>query len=492
MARGGGLNLVSAGFSHLAEFGLSLVLARLLGASDLGVYWQSFALLSLLGLLSLSGIGAALTRFVAVYRAERDPGGVRGTVRLGLSVTVSVSVILGFCLFTISDWLASVAFDDSSLASPLRFVAATLPAVAFTNAALGATKGFKTMKPFAFIHLLLEPALRVALTISLLVLGMGLRGAMTALAVSYVVAAVAAAVALRRLMGRPVARATYRPRQLFSFSVLSWLASLASSGLLWADTILIGIFLSSRDVGIYNVATRLVLLASFVMLPINSSFAPRIADLYQRGWTETLSRAYAAATSWIVRLSLPGFIVIALFTSDLLRFFGPVFGVGVGVTVVLAAGKLIDAGTGPCAMMLNMSGRPVLNMADNIVVLVVNVVLNVVLIPIYGIVGSAIAWAISLALVNIARVLQVRMIMSMWPFGLGVVKGLLAGGASLAAGALVRVSAPDQVSFPAGLVTVTIVYCGLIVLFGLTDEDRLIFTMIKTRRGATDVGGSGG
>ncbi len=479
MARGGSLNLVSSVFSHVADLALSLIIARELGRSIVGVYWEAYAILALLSLIAVSGTGAALTRFVAVYRAENDPGGVRGTVRLGLAVTMGVSLLVGTCLWFAAGWLAVTAFDDELLVMPLRFTAITLPLVAFTHAALGATKGFKTMKPWAFIHFILEPLLRLTLAGVLFAQGLGLLGAMIALLGSHLAGAFASAVALRRLMGRTVAPARYRPRQLFSFSIVSWMASLASSGLTWADTILLGIYLSSGDVGVYNVATRVVVLASFVMIPITSSFAPRIAALHQQGRTETLRRTYAVATSWIVRLSLPGFIVIWLFPRDLLSIFGPGFATGAAVTVVLATGKFVDAGTGPCALMLNMSGRPAINMADNIMVLALNVAFNIWLIPIYGIIGSAVAWAIALALVNFARVIQVWQTLGMWPFGAGTAKGLCAGGGTLVAGLAVRLSAPPDLAFMLGIAAVVLVFVGLSLVFGPTADDRMLLNTLR-------------
>jgi O-antigen/teichoic acid export membrane protein len=408
MARGGGLNLAGAAFSQLSLLITSVVLARWLGRADLGVYWQSYALLSLLGLLSLGGFGVAATRFVAVHRAEGDDGALRGTLRLALGVSVAVALALAAVLYAAAPWLSDRVFNDSRLLVALRFVALMLPAVAFLDVSLAATKGFKTMKAFALIGFVFEPALRVALTTLLVLLGAGLPGAMAALAVSTLAAAFLAGRELRRLVGPGEVRPSYRPRELLGFSLISWMASLATGGLIWADTILLGIYLPSDQVGLYNVATRVVVLASFVMAPINASFAPRIADLYHRSQTDTLRRTYAVATTWIVRLSLPAFIVLTLFPREVLAMFGPEFSVAAAVTIVLALGKLIDAATGPCAMMLNMSGRPALNMTDNVTALLLNIGLNLWLIPRYGIFGSAVAWAVALGLVNLARVIQVR------------------------------------------------------------------------------------
>jgi capsular exopolysaccharide synthesis family protein len=474
LARGGGLNLIGAACNQLGGFGITMLVARELGRAQLGRYAQAYALMALLSLMSLSGLRTGMMRFVAIHRAERDPGAVRGVVRLGIGLTTGAALLLAVGLYVAAPWLARVTFHDEHLALALRFVAMTLPSLALTDSALAATQGYRTMKPYALIGLMFEPLARLGLTALLLSRGTGLRGAMAALMASNGIAAVLAVVALYRLLGAPTMPTRYSLRQLFRFSMVSWMAQLATTGLIWADTVLLGIFLSSDKVGVYNVATRLVTLATFVMPAINSSFGPRIADLYHRGQTDSLRRAYAAATSWILRLSLPAFVALIVFPGDLLGVFGRGFRVGATVTVILAIGKLIDAGTGPCGLMLNMSGRPLWNMIDNFAVLGLNIALNLVLIPRYGIVGSAVAWAISLGVVNVARLVQVWVALRMLPFDLGVLRGFVAGIGAFLAALLVRRWLEPPIEVPAGLAAIAGCYLLLVMLLGLSAEDRLV------------------
>jgi O-antigen/teichoic acid export membrane protein/Mrp family chromosome partitioning ATPase len=480
-ARGGTLNLLGAICNQVALLGVTMLIARRLGRIDLGVYTQAYAFLSLLGTLSLTGLSTGLTRFVAVHLAERDPGAVRGTVRFGLTVSTMAAATLGATLFVAMPWLVQTVFDEPRLAMPLRLVALTLPTTAFTNSALAATQGYRTMKPFALIGLIFEPVVRLGLVALLLLLGAGLPGVMVALLASNLGAAVLAALALRRVMGPPTAPATYRPRELLAFSTMSWLAGLASSGLLWADVLLLGMLGNSGQVGVYNVAARLVLLATFVMVPINAAFAPRIADLYHRGRMDSLRHSYGLAGSWIIRLSLPAFVLLLVFPRDLLALFGRGFAVGASVTMLLAVGKFVDAATGSCGMVLNMSGRPRLNLLNNAVGLALNIALNLVLIPRYGIVGSAVAWAVSLCLINLARVLQVWLELRMLPFEAATAKGLVAGVLAFVAAVAVRVLVERPAQLPVGAVVVAVVYLGAILLQGLTPEDRLVLGALLRR-----------
>lgn len=483
LARGGSLNLVGAVCNQVALFAITAALARELGRQELGRYALCYAMLSMLGLLSLCGFRSALTRFIAMSLADDDAARLRGTVRLGMGLSIVSSVVLGAALAAAAGPLAAV-FHDPGLATGIRLTALTLPAATFSDAALAATQGWRTQRPFTLIGRVYEPVARLVLTIVALLLGMGLTGVFWALVVgAWTAAALAARSLWVRLRATSRARPTFATRAIFSFSMVSWASTLASTGLIWADTLLLGRLTTTDDVGVYNVATRLVTLAVFVMAPINAAFAPQIAHLHHRGDTAGLARTYTAATTWIVRLSLPAFVVLAVFPSDLLRLFGKEYAVGAAVTAILAFGQLVNAATGPCGTVLNMSGRVALNMVNNSVVLVANVALNLWLIPRYGIVGAAIAWSVSLGAVNLARVIQVRTIVGITPLDAGVAKAGLAAVAAAVAALVVRVTVhqPDARTV-VGLAVVVVVYLGATLALGFSASDRLVIRSVTRAR----------
>jgi O-antigen/teichoic acid export membrane protein len=130
-----------------------------------------------------------------------------------------------------------------------------------------------------------------------------------------------------------------------------------------------------------------------------------------------------------------------------------------------------------------MSGRVALNMWDNLAALVLNVLLNLWLIPAYGIVGAAVAWAVSLAVVNVARVVQVRSLIHALPVSRGMVSGFLAGVAALGAGFGVRALLPAGFgTLVVGLVAIVVVYAGAVLALGLSREDRMVLRTLVRRR----------
>jgi O-antigen/teichoic acid export membrane protein len=485
MARGGGGNLVGAAVGQLAGFIIVLVLARAMGLEDVGRYAQCYAVLSLAGLLALSGFRAGLTRFVAVHLADDDAAAVRGTVRLGLLVSAGGAAVLGAALAGAAPWLAE-RLHDPGLTPGLRLVGLALPATTILEAALAATRGWRSQRAFTLIGQIYEPVCRLVLTVLALLAGWGIGGAYWAIVVGTWSAAVLALMALgRRLRSLPAGPPTYRPRQLFGFSTVSWVSSLSSTGLIWLDTLLLGFF-GYADIGVYTVATRLVTLAVFVLAPLNAAFAPHLAHLYHRGQMAEVRQGYGAVTGWIVRLSLPAFAALLVFPGELLRLFGGAFAIGAAVTTVLAVGQLVNAATGPCGTVLNMSGRVSVNMWDNVAALLLNLVLNLWLIPAYGIVGAAVAWAVSLAAVNVARVLQVRSLIGALPVTAGLLKGLAAGAAAVVAGLLLRPVLPHGVAgLAAGLTAIVVVYLATVLALGLDGDDRMVLrTLLHRRRAA--------
>lgn len=476
MARGGGLNIVGTVLSQASMFLVVAMLAVFEGSAGVGRYSQAFAVLVIMSLFALVGFQTTLTRFVAFHRAEQDEDTLRGTIRLGVAFPTLVATALGVALYLTADQIAAV-LGQPVLASPLRYVSVALPFSVYMKTALAATQGFKSMREFVGVSLILEPGTRLVVTGVLLLAGYGLSGAMLALVSSNVLGAVLAWRALRRRirhLAQSVGHPRYQIRALARFTVVTWVASLATNALLWADVLIIGVLLQAEAVGVYQVATRVVTLATFVMVPITSAFAPRMADFYRRGRFMVLHKTYGVATSWIVRLSLPAFVVLIIFPYEVLAVFGGEFAGAAIVTVILAVGKLVDAFTGPCGMMLNMSDRPGLNAINNVVAVAGNIALNVLLIPQHGIVGAAWAWTITLVVLNVARLIEVGILLRMVPSDPGTWRALVAIAPAATAGYGLGLVLDGTAGLFAGGLTIGAVYAVLVAALGLTDEDRLI------------------
>lgn len=475
LARGGGLSLVTMIFNQAVRLLITLVIGRVLGEAAVGRFYQAFAFHELLALFAAAGFKLALTRYVAIHRSRDDDGALKGVLRLGFAVPTGIAFAIAGVLALAAAPLSVGVFDDPQLSRLLLLVALVLPASVFTDVVLAATQGYGTMRPSALVGFVLEPALRLSLSLGAIALGWGVAGAMGALVVTNMLAAVVAWFWFRHLSGTISAAPAYRFRELFAFSRQTWGSSMATYALIWFDTLLLGALDTSGSVGVYQVASRIVLLGAVFIIPLGSALAPRIARFHEEGKQELVLSTYRMISAWVLRLGVPFFLVLLFFPEPLLRLFGSQFVAGATATSVLAIGGLFNAVTGPTDVVLAMCGRPGLVLVNNVSTLALNIVLNLLFIPLWGVNGAAIAWTASLVYMNVLFLIQIQLTLRVNPFGKPFVKTGLAGVVALVA-ALVLDSDRAMIS---DMVIVFAAYLGMIVFLGFDNEERIAMRALR-------------
>ena len=169
-----------------------------------------------------------------------------------------------------------------------------------------------------------------------------------------------------------------------------------------ADILMLGWLAHPEDVGVYRVAVQGSLLVSFVLAAVNLVIAPQIARLHTQGRHAALQRLL----TWSARASLVGSLPIALafwFIGRLLleRLFGSAFASAYWALAILTFGQMVNVAMGSVGSVLNMTGHERESAIGSTAAACVNVALNAILIPTFGINGAAIAGAISMTLWNV-------------------------------------------------------------------------------------------
>lgn len=176
----------------------------------------------------------------------------------------------------------------------------------------------------------------------------------------------------------------------------------------WLDTFVLGIYESSKTVGIYDLSLRIAILTSFVLQAINSILAPKLANSYLNKDMDTFNKLISASTKLNFFLTLIIVLAIILLNDLIFGFFGEEFKSGKNLLIILCLGQLVNSISGPVAVILQMTGYQ--KNYQNIVLfaLLLNIVLNFTLTPIYGAVGAAIATVISMSSWNLLGALTIK------------------------------------------------------------------------------------
>jgi len=188
---------------------------------------------------------------------------------------------------------------------------------------------------------------------------------------------------------------------------LLWVASM-NLVMGWTDILVLGIWTDAATVGVYGVATRIAALTAFILVAVNSVTAPRFATLHAQNDHRGLERLAQRSACWMLLAVLPIILFLLLFPKLILGFFGTDFVGGESLLRVLALGQLVNVAMGSVGYLLMMTGYERL-MRNNIVFSAfLNLVGNLVLVPIFGAIGAAISTAFSLAFMNLVSFLLVN------------------------------------------------------------------------------------
>ncbi len=427
--------MVSIGGSLLSaviSFALVFIATNELGKEQAGVLLLAVALFNIVTRIALMGTATGLVRYISQARATDTGGDIPNLLRWALLPVALLGTVLAGLLLLFAPQLASLLANDADpaqLEQSLRIAAPFLPAAALMFALLGATRGFSKVRPTVMIDRIGRPVLQLVAVLVALAVGANAVGWTVAWLAPYVVAMVFAGIGLHQLRGQQASgghSSELTRKSFWSFTRPQWGVDFLRVMVRWQDTLLIGILLGPGEAAIYSAVTRLVKLASMVNQSLVETVTPQISEALAQDDMPKAERLYQASTAWLVVGVFPVYLTSALYAGPLAAIFGEEFRAGATALVILSIGRLLGTATGPVEAVLTMSGRSGTNLGNQIGSLVVNIALTLILVPIIGLPGAALAWVASILVNNYAPFFQVRKATGLHPFGTATIRATIA------------------------------------------------------------------
>lgn len=385
---------------------LSIVLARSLGADGYGTYAYAFAIMGLLLVVAEAGIPMLLMRETAASDGNREWGLLRGALIRGKQYVSIISVIVSVfglsTLWLLGDQLSKELFQTIFLMLIL------VPVMAVVKTIAHIIRGLRYAVVGMTIDMLLHPVLVLIIVSFLFIVEPKLRDPQYAMA-AQVTAAVIVLIVSIQLLNR------YLPENVRTcspeFQNIKWFKSsipflaIGAVGLIYykTDILMLGWFHPPSEVGVYQVAVQGSMLVAFPVHAIGNVIAPLFARLSGQGDIWKLQDVTRAAARIVVLFSLPIVAVFVLFGGALAALvFGDDFESAHMPLAILALGQLGMTFFGFAGFLLNMTGNERCAAKILIISASMNVVLNIALVPPYGVVGAAIATAISTGFLHVS------------------------------------------------------------------------------------------
>lgn len=414
-------------FGQAARFGFNLVVGRLFGAEVLGNYALVIALIQIAEVVALAGMDVGLLRYLNLYAADHQRQ--RTVIATSMGIGLLFSSIAALLLLFGSGMIATMVGGTARFQMMLCSYAAALPFSVTMLVSGHAVQGFSRLRPKIMATQIFSPLLLLLLTALLKLLF----NTELALYLPFFLSVMFSACWLFLKLG---AVTPFRFRDMFrlhpdrsfvsfsfSFMLVSVLAMLGH----WLDILMLGMMTDPVTVGLYHPAARTAGLLRAVLLAFSGIVAPKLAALHAKQEYGEMQAIYRMVTRWIFILVMPVTSFLLVFPVEILSLFGARFALGtVHALRFLVLASSLQALFGLSSTLLSMTGHGRLSLYNSAGSILVQILLNLLLIPVAGLDGAAYAMFMLVLLFIVVRLMQTWRLLQLHPFSKGLWKPVFA------------------------------------------------------------------
>ena len=381
------------------------IMARYLGPDGLGLFSLAIMIAGIIELIATFGIDGALTKYVAEHKEHE--GKVSSLVSSAFLTILIIGVITGLALFVCSNIFAST-FNMPRLSLLLRIYAVVFPFSLTYAIIISFFNGLREMKYYAFT-VLLQASLALIFILVLLFVGLGVEGAMLGTVFAIIGTVVVATVIMKKFMHFTFLNYKKNTKKLASFGSRLVGANMIGQIYYYIDILMLGYFLTSTEVGYYTVAVSLSRFFWLVPRAIGTVAFPAISEYWAKDNHHAINRLVAKSTKYSACILVFAGMSVIFFAKDIITFlFTPEFLPAVLPLTILVIGTVISGVLRSISGIFASVGKVNLTVKISAIAATGDVLLNIILIPLYGIIGAAVATTAASILSAIAIIYFLR------------------------------------------------------------------------------------
>ena len=431
-----------SGISFFLRFGglavgylLTLLIANLFGANGLGDYVLAITILRLFTLLAKLGLDTTSIRFIAAFASQDKWTSIFRFRKQVISILSISSIVASLLMYFLAEPIADLINANYKYIQLSAFF--VLP-MAFFMLHYESLRGLKRIAAFSFFYMMAQGLFTIVSVLIIHQFTISSNVPIYAYLVSVFIVSILSFLSFKYSLKKSAKGKESAEKELRSYSeilkisvplmfaqsvqfIMAWTDKLML-GAIDTPNVSLGLTTNSSEVGIYHTAFKLSMFAAVALMSINSIASPKFAEMYASKNKEGLKKIVHQSTKMIFWVTLPLVVIFFSIPDFLLGLFGEEFKVGMFAFILLSCGKMISAFSGSVGNILQMTGNQ--NILARILFLgaIINVLLNLILIPKYGINGAAIASTISTVFWNITMVFAVKKKLGFYSFYLPFIR----------------------------------------------------------------------
>ncbi len=400
--------------SKLFTYLYKIIIARYYGPEAYGLFSLSLMVVGWFVAFSALGLNQGLARYIPLFRGKNQKSKIRWLFRKSLKTVFFTSLTSVIILIILSRFISIKIFNEPSLIPFLIYFSFAIFLTVIFEILLTLILAYEEIGWYSFIHKILLGFLKLALISFLVYLGIN----SSSIYISYILAL---------FIGVIVTLMLYKKKFPFVFKktprienknkdnfkeILFYSWPLLFYGFIWqlfhwTDSFILGIFNTTADVGIYNAAISIAFLLTVTPKLFVSLFFPMANREYSKGNRKMVREMTKQIGKWVFMINLPFIALMIFFPGAFINLlFGAEYLAGKEALSLLGIGVLFFSLFGISQNLLKIIKKTKVILFDIIIVSIVNVILNIFLVPKYGISGAAFATMLSLILISIIFAFQ--------------------------------------------------------------------------------------
>jgi O-antigen/teichoic acid export membrane protein len=418
---GSGIILAGTFIGMLIDIIIKGVLTSHLSPSDFGTYSLALTVISITGAVATLGLNEGVPRYIAFLRGKHEEHKVHeliiSAILMGL-IAGLLAILVSPALFKS---LAGEGFDaQGHILSVIKILIFTVPFIILLNLTVAIYRGFDRTSVNMYFYNIIRPVSLLGFALAAVFLGASLKGVVFADLLSMVFTfGIMAVYFVKKPPIKPEIKLKFSDptRQLIRNSFPLLITATLLNLMSWIDTIMLGYFKSAEVVGVYNAVYPLVGFLSLVIASMGFVYIPVTSKLWGQNNIEPLGSIYSIMTKWCFLLTFPIFALIFVYPEFLItNLYGAQYVSGATALRILAMGFIANSYFGFNYHTLLASGDSDFLMKCSVASAGINVLINFMLVPEYGMIGAAIGTAVSYASIEVLMTIRAWRKQKMHPF----------------------------------------------------------------------------
>ncbi len=470
---------------------IQILIARSLGPESYGLIVLALMVVAVSTRILQLGLPDGLTRYIARFKNIKKKLDI---IKSGLTLSLPVTIVFSLLTYFGSDFIANGIFHEAELAYIIKIFSFAIPFSVLLELLISSLRGYYKAKEKVLVEVFRMGGLLTILSILFLTGFLNPATVSIFWVLSFVIGTVTASYLLFRTTGKSIKKIT-AIKSSFKKELLFFSFPLMISGGLAIlmnnfDTIMIGYFLESTDVGIYNVAYKL---AGFMLIPLSFLgyiYFPLCSKLLKENKVKELKKLLPLINKWGAVSVFPLIFLFLVYPTQVISaLFGNEYIGAKYALQILTLGYLVHLLNGKTGETLKSGGYTKMILLSAIVSTIINLPLNFILIPILGIEGAAIATGMSFFVLGLVFIFVLLNSMKISPFSknylIQSIYGVIVAVALVYLNQLLHIPRLGEIVF---LLVNIVLFYGLFLSLNLLTRkfeygDRILFELFKEKIG---------